>query len=150
MAPTAEAHYIKTSNAEVGATGNFCLLGTSEISHGDGGGYAMIGSASYAADPGWVPCYFRNPNWIYQHALSVVVYYWSPYQRWEPCFGSQWFIYNGEVARTLSWQLHLACGSSWYTTVGYIYGRNGSNDNWAGNGVLSGSESGTYYHFLPA
>lgn len=143
----ADAHVIY-GNQVVGETGNMCVIGYSEISHGSGNnnGFAQQAVNTYTASPSWVPCYYRAPNFVFQHAMSMLVYFWNgEYGRWDPCFGTPWTIQNDKAASWVAWNVNLQCGSSWYYTYAYDYARATSNDGWVGDGVYSGG-----YHFLPA
>lgn len=148
----ASAHVVYAGNVLVGATGNFCLLGYSEISHGSNGlGYSRVRSETHAADPSSVPCWFRPPNWVFEHALSAIIYYWiDEWQRWEPCWASDWGYSRDATFHHRAWNINAMCGSNtFYATVGGIAARNDSNAPFVGNYILSGSATNVA-HFVPA
>jgi hypothetical protein len=141
----AEAHNVYTYR-QVGATGNFCMMGYSEINHGDtswgGGSWASVQVQTYNADPGHFPCYWRGPNWVYQHAMLVVVWFWDYAYggSWQPCFGTPWEIQSAKSHSWMNYRVDVACGATWYGTDGYTFARNGNNDPWIGEIVWSGDQ----------
>lgn len=124
-----------------------CEYAYSEISHGDGSGYAQIAMQTRSLSPSWLPCGARDPNWVFQHAMLGIIYFWSSAGQWEPCFGSEWMIQNDKQSSWRSWSgLAWQCGTGWYTTDGYLYFRTGSNAEWLGGYQPSG-HGDVYYHW---
>lgn len=131
---------------EVASEPGMCVMGYSEMSHGNGNGLAYQ-SVHTKDTPGFYPCYYRYPRWAYQHAMSMVVYYYNPiYQREEPCFGTPWTIQNSKTDSWIGYNVNVACGANTtYFTWSYNYARQHSTSAWIGQGQGSGGS-----HWLPA
>lgn len=140
----AHAHYLY-EYWEVASEPNMCVMGYSEISHGNGNGLAYQ-SVSTKNNPDWAPCYYKYPRWANAHAMSKVVYFWNgEYGRYEPCFGTEWTIQTTKTDSWIGHNINLACGASWYFTWSYNYARQFSTSNWIGSAQGSGGD-----HYFPA
>lgn len=141
----AMAHYIYQWS-DVATTGNMCVRGRAEISHGSGGGYSKGDVQTRTADPQWAPCSERPFAYVYQHAIQLQVDHWDG-QVWQRCMISAWQYRTGSVAQSyVSWNYSIPCGPGYYTTWSNSVAR-ATADDWGFRGGWAGTAG---YHLLPA
>lgn len=142
----ASAHYIYDW-AITGSSGQFCVRGRSEISHGGGGGYSRGDVETRTADPTWTNCAWRPYYYSFQHGLMLQVEHWAPGMAdWQTCLVSGFAVRTGDAAASyLDWNYNLPCGEGQYYTWTWAGARATDADSWHGGWVSSGNS-----HWLPA
>jgi hypothetical protein len=138
------AHYV-AEWTDVASTGQMCVRGRAEISHGNGGGYSKGEVQTRTADPSWAACSLRPYQYVHEHAIQLLVQRWDGAQ-WRDCMLSGWQYRTGSVAHSsVDWNYNIPCGSGYYTTWSNSYARATSSDGWHGGWAGTGG-----YHLLPA
>lgn len=148
-ATPASAHYVY-ERGHTYASSTDCAWARSEVSHGNGGGYAQ---ADVAADyRQWTPVgpidcgnklWTRPPGYL---AVRAELYKWNASQsQWQICRDSGGYAYNPESAHSIYIYNYFGgyppCGSGYYGTIAYSFEYNG---DWHGGPMWSG------FHWLPA
>ncbi|MFG3341297.1 hypothetical protein [Glycomyces sp. NPDC048151] len=143
-ASPAAAHYVY-EEAFTYRSNDLCVFDRSEVSHGDGNGYARVdidASTVLGTPSGSYPCAWgleRPPGYI---SAKIETYVWLG-SYWYLCDQTDW-VYNDTTSTDLAIQARMIgqpiCGPGYYATngVGYVW-----NNNWFGGAVWSGA------HYLP-
>ncbi|WP_205324414.1 hypothetical protein [Glycomyces sp. YM15] len=143
-ASPAAAHYVY-EEAFTFRSNDLCVFDRSEISHGDGNGYARVdidASTVLSTPSGSYPCAWgleRPRGYI---SAKIQTYVWLG-TYWYLCDETNW-VYNDTTSTDLAIQARMIgqpiCGPGYYATngVGYVW-----NNAWYGGAVWSGA------HYLP-
>jgi hypothetical protein len=143
-ASPAAAHYVY-QEAFTYRSNDLCVFDRSEVSHGDGNGYARVdidASTVLATPSGSYPCAWGLDRPAGYISAKIETYVWLG-TYWYLCDQTDW-VYNDTTSTDLAIQARMIgqpiCGSSYYATngVGYVW-----NNNWFGGAVWSGA------HYLP-
>lgn len=143
-ASPAAAHYVY-EEAFTYRSNDLCVYDRSEVSHGDGNGYARVdidASTVLATPSGAYPCAWGLERPAGYISAKIETYVWLG-TYWYLCAQTDW-VYNDTTTTELAIQARMIgqpiCGESYYATngVGYVW-----NNNWFGGAVWSGA------HYLP-
>jgi hypothetical protein len=140
----AGAHVVYQSG-ELWGSGNKCLYGYSETSHGGGGGYVKVYDLTSQGDPFRAVCILP---WQRPAGYLRIKYYFFKWtgSSWAVCRQVGEWRYNQSSASklTLTWNFGSSppCGRGYYGTQSYHGVR--YNGAWHGDVLWSGS------HYLPA
>ncbi|SDD76963.1 hypothetical protein [Glycomyces harbinensis] len=143
-ASPAAAHYVY-EEAFTYRSNDLCVFQRSEVSHGDGNGYARVdvdSSTVLGTPSGSYPCAWPLERPAGYISAKIETYVWLG-SYWYLCDETGW-VYNDTTSTELAIQARMIgqpiCGPGYYATngVGYVW-----NNNWFGGAVWSGA------HYLP-
>lgn len=140
---SASAHVVY-QRVELYRSGDMCVNGYAEISHGGGGGFTRVRvDASTRSNTG-TDCGTSYSRGARNLAVKTQLWKWDNRGWWWLCRDYPW-SYNGSARswheETKNFGTQTPCGTGWYGVTGYAYSWNGA---WYGGAIQGG------VHWLPA